>query len=85
MKATGPGTQTLTWPVASGNWTVVAMNASGSAPVSVRVDVAATLPALPGIAGGLLAAGLVFLLAGAMLIALPVRGASGNAPRRARS
>jgi hypothetical protein len=76
VKATGPGTQTVTWPVASGNWTVVAMNASGSAPVSVRVDAAATLPALPGIAAGLLAVGVIFLLAGAVLIALPVRGAS---------
>jgi hypothetical protein len=36
---------------------VVAMNANGSRPDSVRVNVAATLPALPWIAGGLLAAG----------------------------
>jgi hypothetical protein len=78
VKATGPGTQTVTWPVASGNWTVVAMNASGSAPVSVRVDAAATLPALPGIAAGLLAVGVIFLLAGAVLIALPVRAGRGG-------
>ena len=76
VQATGPGTQTLAWPVTSGRWTVVAMNADGSAPVSVRVNVAATLPALPWIATGLLIGGGVFLLAGALLIVLPVRGAS---------
>jgi hypothetical protein len=76
VKATGPGTQTLTWPTADGRWTVVAMNANGSAPVSVRVNVAATLPALPWVATGLLIAGVVFLAGGALLIAFPVRGAS---------
>ena len=76
VTAAGPGTQTLTWPVTSGNWTVVAMNADGSAPVSVRVNVAATLPALPWIATGLLIAGAIFLVAGALLIALPARAAS---------
>jgi hypothetical protein len=76
VKAAGPGTQTLAWQVANGNWMVVAMNADGSAPVSVRVNAAATLPALPWVATGLLIAGVVFLLAGGVLIALPVRGAS---------
>jgi hypothetical protein len=76
VKATGPGTQTLIWPTADGRWTVVAMNANGSAPVSVRVNVAATLPALPWVATGLLIAGVVFLAGGALLIAFPVRGAS---------
>ena len=76
VKATGPGTQTLTWPVADGRWTLVAMNADGSAPVSVRVNITATLPALPWVATGLLIAGVVFLAAGALLIAFPVLGAS---------
>ena len=52
------------------------MNADGSAPVSVRVNVAATLPALPWVATGLLIAGVVFLTAGALLITFPVLGAS---------
>jgi hypothetical protein len=76
VKATGPGTQTLAWRVTSGRWMVVAMNADGAAPVSVRVNAAATLPALPWIATGLLIAGAVFLLAGVLLIALPVNGVS---------
>jgi len=76
VKTTGPGTQTLAWPVTGGRWTVVAMNANGSAPVNIRVNVAASLPALPWIATGLLVAGVVFLTAGALLITLPVRNAS---------
>ena len=48
--AAGPGPQTLTWAVRSGDWMVVAMNADASRPVSLQVNVAATLPALPWIA-----------------------------------
>jgi len=76
VTAAGAGTQTLTWPVTSGRWTVIAMNADGSAPVSIRINVAATLPALPWVATGLLIAGAIFLAAGALLIALPARAAS---------
>jgi hypothetical protein len=82
VTATGPGTRTLTWPVTNGRWMVVVMNANGSAPVSIRVNVSATLPALPWIATGLLIAGAVFLLAGALLIAIPINSASRErAPR----
>jgi hypothetical protein len=52
---------------------VVAMNADGSRPVSLQVNVAATLPALPWIVVGLLAGGLVLLAAGLLLIVLPLR------------
>jgi len=55
---------------------VVAMNADGSQPVSMQVNVAATLRALPWIATGLLVGGFAFLVAGVLLIALPVRRAS---------
>ena len=75
-QAAGPGTQTLTWAVKSGDWMLVAMNADGSRPVSMQVNVAATLPALPWIATGLLVGGFVFLVAGVLLIAVPVRRAS---------
>jgi hypothetical protein len=74
--ATGPGTQTVVWPVRSGDWTVVAMNANGSRPVSVHLNVAATLPALPWIAGGLLAGGIIVLAAGVLLLVIPIRRAS---------
>ena len=75
-QAAGAGTQTLTWASKSGDWMVVAMNADGSRPVSMQVNVGATLPALPWIAAGLLAGGFAFLVAGVLLIAVPVRRAS---------
>ena len=74
--ASGPGTQTLTWAIRSGDWMVVAMNADGSRPVSLQVNVAATLPALPWIAAGLLIGGIIFLAGGVLLIAVPLRLAS---------
>ena len=74
--ASGPGTQTLTWAPRSGDWMVVAMNADGSRPVSLQVDVAATLPVLPWIAAGLLIGGIIFLIGGVLLIAVPLRQVS---------
>ena len=52
------------------------MNADGSRPVSLQVNVAATLPALPWIATGLLIGGIIFLVGGILLIVIPVRRAS---------
>jgi len=75
-QASGPGTQGLTWQVRSGDWMVVAMNADGSRPVSVQVNVAATLPALPWIATGLLIGGFACLVGGVLLIAIPLRRTS---------
>ena len=75
-QAAGPGTQALTWAVRSGDWTVVAMNADASRTVSLQVNVAATLPALPWIAAGLLIGGVIVLAGGVLLIAVPLRLAS---------
>jgi hypothetical protein len=76
-QAAGLGTQTLTWTAKSGNWMVVVMNADSSRPVSVQVNGAATLPALPWIAAGLLIAGFACLAGGVLLIAIPLRRAPG--------
>jgi Domain of unknown function (DUF4389) len=75
-KASGFGTQTLVWQVSTGDWTVVVMNANAARPVSVKVNVAATVPGLPWIAAGLLIGGVIFLAGGAALIAVPLRRAS---------
>jgi hypothetical protein len=75
-QASGPGTQTLTWAPRSGDWMVVAMNADVSRPVAMTVNVAATLPALPWIAAGLLIGGIIVLAGGILLIAVPLRRAS---------
>lgn len=74
--ASGPGTQTLSWAVRNGDWMAVAMNADGSRPVSLQVNVAATLPALPWIATGLLISGIIFLTGGILLIMIPLQRAS---------
>ncbi|MDP9299717.1 MAG: hypothetical protein M3P43_02295, partial [Actinomycetota bacterium] len=58
---------TLTWPVAAGDWTLVIMNASAAAPVSVIASGSITLPALGPIGIGLLVAGLVILVGGVLL------------------
>jgi hypothetical protein len=75
-QVSGRGLQTLIWPVKNGTWMVVAMNADRSRPVSVQVNVAATIPSLPWIAAGLLIAGTLALAGGALLITVPTRRAS---------
>jgi len=55
---------------------VAAMNANGARRVSVRVNVAATLPALPWRAGGLLVGGIIVLAGGVLLLVIPIRRAS---------
>ena len=79
----GLGTQTVVTRITSGDWAVVVMNPDASPGLTVRADVGATAPALPWIAGGLLAAGVLLAAGGALLIAFAVRRSSGPAPRQA--
>jgi hypothetical protein len=78
-RTTGSGHQALTWQPRDGRWTVVAMNADATRPVAVRVSVAATLPALPWVAAGLLIAGVLVLALGVTLIVAPARRAAAPA------
>jgi hypothetical protein len=71
-QASGPGMQSLTWSPTAGNWVLVVMNADGSAGVSVDARLGATVPALGGLAWGLLAAGLFLALLGVLAIVLAV-------------
>ena len=52
---------------------LVVMNADGSAGVSVDARIGATVPALGGLAWGLLGAGLFCLLIGVVLLVLAIR------------
>jgi hypothetical protein len=70
--AAGTGTRTVEWPLATGDWTVVVMNADGSAGVHADVDLGGTLPVLRGATIGLFAAGGVLLVGGVLLIVLPI-------------
>ena len=77
-QARGAGTQTLQWPVRSGDWMMVVMNPDGSPGVTVRADLGVFSPALPSLAGELLAAGILAGLTGAALVVVPARLAAGR-------
>jgi hypothetical protein len=67
-QATGPGRQTITWPIEEGTWSVVAMNADGSRNVSVDTRLGTRVDYLGWIVIGLLGTGVLVLVAGASLI-----------------
>jgi hypothetical protein len=69
-KSSGSGTLELRWPIQTGQWALVIMQADGTAGVQARVDVGASIPALTGVAVGLLVAGLIVLGIGIALIAV---------------
>src|SRR5262245_24520207 len=75
--ARGSGMQILTWGVRKGTWSVVAMNADASRPVTVEASFGAKLSFLGWIIAGLFVGGGLLLLAGAGLIYL---GARSRAP-----
>ena len=74
-EATGTGTQSIDWSLDDrpGRWTVVVMNADGTAGVDVDADVGATVPILDEVTAGLLVVGTLFVLTGAgVLVGLRV-------------
>jgi hypothetical protein len=66
--------------VRDGDWTVVVMNADASPGLTVRAEAGLSAMALPWLAGELLAAGIMFGVAAAALIIVPVRLASHPVP-----
>jgi hypothetical protein len=66
--STGEGSATLRWPVTSGSWSMVVMNADASRGLSFFGDFGAEAPVLGAIAVGLLIAGGFFLLIAVALI-----------------
>jgi hypothetical protein len=67
-QASGPGTQSLRWPLEAGNWSAVVMNADGTRRVAAQARVGAKVPAASGITTGLLiAGGLVLAASGGLL------------------
>jgi hypothetical protein len=78
--ATGAGTQSLSWPVESGDWAVVVMNADGSAGVRTDVSVGAKVPAVLWIGIGLLVVGIALGAGGGALLRSGLRHAVPAAP-----
>ncbi len=77
-QSSGVGSQTIVWEPRSGDWTVVVMNADGSAGVTVDVAVGAQVPAVGWVIGVLLVVMVVALLVGIVLIALPLRAVAAQ-------
>jgi hypothetical protein len=73
-KASGSGTQTISWNFEKGSWSFVAMNADGSPGVTVDTRVGARVPFLRWVAIGFLAGGALVLLVGAGFIYFGARG-----------
>jgi hypothetical protein len=71
--ASGVGTQTLTWKVRDGDWSVVLMNADGSRGVAADLDLGAKLSFLLWVAIGLLLGGLLVVGGSTGLIVLAAR------------
>jgi hypothetical protein len=81
--SSGTGSQTVTWPVESGDWTLVVMNADGARGVAADISIGATFPALGWLVGILLAMALLLLLLAALLLFLALRSAGRAAPTTA--
>ena len=69
----GAGTQSLEWDIATGNWTVVMMNADGSAGVEAELDFGFKISNLGAIAWSVLGFGVFSIVAGSFLVYMGVR------------
>jgi hypothetical protein len=67
-KASGSGTQTLTWTPRSGTWRIVLMRPNAAPGVSAEVSIGARFPRLLWIGIAVLGGGAVFLLIGGFVI-----------------
>jgi hypothetical protein len=73
VSAQGTGTQTLRWPVESGNWSVVVMNADGSAGVATAISAGVKVPFLSALGFGAIGIGFLFIGATAALTVFATR------------
>jgi len=74
----GSGTQTLTWPVASGDWSFVVMNADGSPAVAADVQLGVDVDWLLAIAIALFVAAVLVGLGSAAMLVAGVRRSPGE-------
>jgi hypothetical protein len=78
--AEGTGTQTLTWDVEDGNWSVVVMNADGSQGVNADISAGADLPIVGALATAFIITGLAGLAGGSALLAFGLIGPRRQTP-----
>ncbi len=72
-QTTGTGTQEVVWPIETGDWTVLIMNADGTANVSTEVAAGATVPALDWLVPSLLVLAAVGLVGSSLLLVFALR------------
>jgi hypothetical protein len=65
--------QVVDWQPRTGDWRVIVLNADGSRAVQADLSVGATVPSLDDLGYSLIAAGLILLLGGALLIVVALR------------
>ncbi|GAA0630602.1 hypothetical protein GCM10009547_37980 [Sporichthya brevicatena] len=70
--AAGAAPQAVTWDSEGGDWSIVVMPPDGNAGFGVTVRAGAEVPALTWIAGGALGAGGALLVAGLVLMTVPI-------------
>ncbi|HEY7196251.1 MAG TPA: hypothetical protein VH306_03615 [Gaiellaceae bacterium] len=73
------GTGAVSWDVKPGKWSVVVMNADGSAAVDAKLELGAKVGFLEPAGWGLTGAGALLLVAGLAALAVGLRGRSGHA------
>ncbi len=76
--ATGSGSQTISWKVQPGQWSLVVMNADASRPVWVDLQAGARSDLLGPLGGGLLIPGIIALVIGIPLLLLGSAGLGRN-------
>src|SRR4029078_9127714 len=76
--ASGVGTQTLTWKVRDGDWSIVLMNSDASPGVAADVDVGAKMSFLLWVAVGVLIGGLLVTGGSTAFIVLAARTPRGQ-------
>ena len=73
--ASGTGQQEILWDVTTGSYSLVLMNADGSATIDADVSLGAKIPeVLRGVGLGLLIGGIVFLVGGGVMIFFAAKG-----------
>jgi hypothetical protein len=77
--AHGPGTQSLTWDMDDGDWSVVVMNDDASRDVDARISAAAEVPPMGGAGWAAVAAGIALLAVAAALLLPALR--AGRTPK----
>jgi hypothetical protein len=81
VQVLGPSPQTLTWTPDTGDWTVVVMNADGSASLTAHLNVTISAPMLLPAAVEIVVSGVLLGVFAAALVWIPVRLAAGDNTR----